>query len=72
MEDHGGRLALEDREDGPGTRAVLVLPRRAGGAAASPERAGAAEPAAAGAVTAGPGSAGQRPAGEGVRLAHGA
>ncbi|HZF75799.1 MAG TPA: PAS domain-containing sensor histidine kinase [Acetobacteraceae bacterium] len=27
MEDHGGRLALEDRPDGPGARAMLVLPR---------------------------------------------
>ncbi len=26
MEDHGGRLALEDRAGGPGARAVLVLP----------------------------------------------
>ena len=26
MEDHGGRLVLEDREGGPGARAVLVLP----------------------------------------------
>jgi len=26
MEDHGGRLALEDRPDGPGARAVLILP----------------------------------------------
>ena len=26
MEDHGGRLALEDRADGPGARASLVLP----------------------------------------------
>ena len=26
MEDHGGRLALEDRRDGPGARAMLVLP----------------------------------------------
>ena len=26
MEDHGGRLLLEDRPDGPGTRAVLILP----------------------------------------------
>jgi len=26
MEDHGGRLVLEDREGGPGARAVLILP----------------------------------------------
>ncbi|WP_137177677.1 PAS domain-containing sensor histidine kinase [Roseomonas sp. AR75] len=26
MEDHGGRLALEDRGEGPGARAVLILP----------------------------------------------
>ncbi|WP_372623607.1 sensor histidine kinase NtrY-like [Falsiroseomonas sp.] len=26
MEDHGGRLALEDRSEGPGARAVLILP----------------------------------------------
>jgi two-component system nitrogen regulation sensor histidine kinase NtrY len=26
MEDHGGRLALEDRGDGPGARAMLILP----------------------------------------------
>jgi two-component system nitrogen regulation sensor histidine kinase NtrY len=26
MEDHGGRLALEDRAAGPGARAVLILP----------------------------------------------
>ena len=29
MEDHGGRLALEDRPDGPGARAVLILPAEA-------------------------------------------
>ncbi len=29
MEDHGGRLALEDREDGPGARVALILPLRA-------------------------------------------
>jgi two-component system nitrogen regulation sensor histidine kinase NtrY len=29
MEDHGGRLALEDRADGPGARAVLILPAEA-------------------------------------------
>ncbi|MEO3471527.1 PAS domain-containing sensor histidine kinase [Roseomonas sp. CAU 1739] len=29
MEDHGGRLALEDREDGPGARVALILPIRA-------------------------------------------
>ncbi|MFC3030517.1 MULTISPECIES: sensor histidine kinase NtrY-like [Roseomonadaceae] len=27
MEDHGGRLELEDRPDGPGARALLILPR---------------------------------------------
>ena len=29
MEDHGGRLALEDRPDGPGARAMLILPAEA-------------------------------------------
>ncbi len=29
MEDHGGRLALEDRPEGPGARAVLILPAEA-------------------------------------------
>ncbi|WP_237215204.1 sensor histidine kinase NtrY-like [Falsiroseomonas oryziterrae] len=29
MEDHGGRLALEDRGDEPGARAVLILPAEA-------------------------------------------
>jgi two-component system, NtrC family, nitrogen regulation sensor histidine kinase NtrY len=60
MEDHGGRLTLEDRDGGPGARAVLVLPTRSGaGAAAAADRGAesAAEP---------------RAAGEGVRLAHGA
>jgi two-component system nitrogen regulation sensor histidine kinase NtrY len=33
MEDHGGRLLLEDRPDGPGARAVLILPARAPAAA---------------------------------------
>ena len=28
MEDHGGRLVLEDRASGPGARAVLILPLR--------------------------------------------
>jgi two-component system nitrogen regulation sensor histidine kinase NtrY len=28
MEDHGGRLALDDRPDGPGAVAVLSLPLR--------------------------------------------
>ncbi len=28
MEDHGGRLMLEDREDGPGARVALILPIR--------------------------------------------
>jgi two-component system nitrogen regulation sensor histidine kinase NtrY len=32
MEDHGGRLSLEDREDGPGARVALILPVRASGA----------------------------------------
>ncbi|MBU8538228.1 sensor histidine kinase NtrY-like [Falsiroseomonas tokyonensis] len=27
MEDHGGRLELEDRSEGPGARALLILPR---------------------------------------------
>ena len=31
MEDHGGRLALEDRGIEPGARALLVLPWRSGG-----------------------------------------
>ncbi|MBP0462922.1 PAS domain-containing sensor histidine kinase [Roseomonas sp. PWR1] len=31
MEDHGGRLALEDRKDGPGARVSLILPLRAAG-----------------------------------------
>jgi hypothetical protein len=35
MEDHGGRLVLEDREAGLGARAVLILP--AAPAAARPE-----------------------------------
>jgi two-component system nitrogen regulation sensor histidine kinase NtrY len=35
MEDHGGRLLLEDRAGGPGARAVLILP--AAGAAARRE-----------------------------------
>jgi two-component system nitrogen regulation sensor histidine kinase NtrY len=26
MEDHGGFISLDDRPDGPGTRAMLVLP----------------------------------------------
>ncbi len=30
MEDHGGRLVLEDRPGGPGAIAVLALPRRGG------------------------------------------
>jgi two-component system nitrogen regulation sensor histidine kinase NtrY len=29
MEDHGGRLALEDRSDGPGARVALIFPVRA-------------------------------------------
>jgi two-component system nitrogen regulation sensor histidine kinase NtrY len=33
MEDHGGRLALEDRDEGPGARAVLILPGEAAAAA---------------------------------------
>ena len=28
MEDHGGRLTLDDRPDGPGAVAVLVLPAK--------------------------------------------
>ncbi|MGG5818837.1 ATP-binding protein [Falsiroseomonas sp. HW251] len=32
MEDHGGRLALEDRAEGPGARAVLILPQDAAAA----------------------------------------
>jgi two-component system nitrogen regulation sensor histidine kinase NtrY len=34
MEDHGGRLVLEDREDGPGARVSLILP--AAGAEGTP------------------------------------
>jgi two-component system nitrogen regulation sensor histidine kinase NtrY len=33
MEDHGGRLALEDRGEGHGARAVLILPGEAGATA---------------------------------------
>jgi two-component system nitrogen regulation sensor histidine kinase NtrY len=32
MEDHGGQLTLDDRPDGPGTVAALILPARAKGA----------------------------------------
>ncbi len=32
MEDHGGRLVLQDRDSGPGTRAALFLPRIVDGA----------------------------------------
>ena len=32
MEDHSGRLVLEDREDGPGARVTLILPLRPNGA----------------------------------------
>jgi len=28
MEDHGGRLTLDDRQDGPGAVAALVLPAK--------------------------------------------
>ncbi|NMJ42503.1 PAS domain-containing sensor histidine kinase [Roseomonas sp. JC162] len=35
MEDHGGRLVLEDREDGPGARVTLILPVREAGEGAS-------------------------------------
>jgi two-component system nitrogen regulation sensor histidine kinase NtrY len=28
MEDHGGRLTLDDRHDGPGAVATLVLPMK--------------------------------------------
>ncbi len=38
MEDHGGKLVLEDREDGPGARVSLVLPARSAGEA-SPDTA---------------------------------
>jgi hypothetical protein len=37
MEDHGGRLVLDDRAPGPGAVATLVIPWPA--AAAEPERA---------------------------------
>jgi two-component system nitrogen regulation sensor histidine kinase NtrY len=33
MEDHGGRLVLEDRENGPGARVTLILPLRPAGEA---------------------------------------
>jgi two-component system, NtrC family, nitrogen regulation sensor histidine kinase NtrY len=58
MEDHGGRLALEDREGGPGARAVLILPVRAASAPTGEQAEG---------RTTAPVAAG-----EGVRLAHGA
>jgi two-component system nitrogen regulation sensor histidine kinase NtrY len=49
MEDHGGRLALDDRPSpadgegdvGGGARAVLILPWRPGGTGSTPEQAGA-------------------------------
>jgi two-component system nitrogen regulation sensor histidine kinase NtrY len=40
MEDHGGRLALEDRDDGRGARAVLILPAGEGDAAVRHEEMG--------------------------------
>jgi two-component system nitrogen regulation sensor histidine kinase NtrY len=41
MEDHGGKLVLEDREDGPGARVTLILPARAAEAVtADPTRTG--------------------------------
>jgi two-component system nitrogen regulation sensor histidine kinase NtrY len=40
MEDHGGKLVLEDREDGPGARVALILPLRAAGEAQDPARTG--------------------------------
>jgi two-component system nitrogen regulation sensor histidine kinase NtrY len=41
MEDHGGKLVLEDREDGPGARVTLILPVRAAAEiTADPTRAG--------------------------------
>ena len=48
LEDHGGRIALEDRPDGPGAVATLIFPLRA--PEASPVAAGSA---AAGTVAAG-------------------
>ncbi len=33
MEDHGGRLSLDDRAEGPGAVATLVLPARMADAA---------------------------------------
>jgi two-component system, NtrC family, nitrogen regulation sensor histidine kinase NtrY len=33
MEDHGGRVALDDRPDGPGAVATLILPARMADAA---------------------------------------
>jgi two-component system nitrogen regulation sensor histidine kinase NtrY len=44
MEDHGGRLALEDRPDGAGARALLVLPLAGREDAAAPGRANEAQP----------------------------
>jgi two-component system nitrogen regulation sensor histidine kinase NtrY len=38
MEDHGGTLSLDDRPDGPGAVATLVLPISAGAAAPSEEK----------------------------------
>jgi two-component system nitrogen regulation sensor histidine kinase NtrY len=40
MEDHGGKLVLEDRDDGPGARVALILPARAAGEASDPTRTG--------------------------------
>nr|WP_230164792.1 PAS domain-containing sensor histidine kinase [Roseomonas sp. CECT 9278] len=41
MEDHGGKLVLEDREDGPGARVTLIIPVRATAeVTADPTRAG--------------------------------
>ena len=37
MEDHGGRLVLEDREAGPGARAALILPLKTEGGAGDQE-----------------------------------
>ena len=37
MEDHGGRLVLEDRATGPGVRAILLLPIRQDGHSGEPE-----------------------------------
>ncbi len=71
MEDHGGRLALEDRPagegDGPGARAVLILPWRSAAVAAQGAMQGM------NAGTPRPAAGGEGPDGGSMRLsAHGA